>query len=76
MEDYNFDVTLLNPETFTIADLGLSGNANIGATLFGFEVTPAFSPNVAPVPEPVTLSLFGAGFAGIAAMRRRKKKSA
>jgi len=28
------------------------------------------------VPEPITLSLFGAGFAGIAAMRRRKKKSA
>lgn len=30
----------------------------------------------ANVPEPVTVSLFGAGLAGAAAMRRRKKKSA
>jgi hypothetical protein len=29
-----------------------------------------------PVPEPVTLSLFGAGLAGAAAMRRRKAKKA
>ena len=28
------------------------------------------------VPEPFTLSLFGAGFAGAVAMRRRKKKPA
>jgi len=31
---------------------------------------------ITPVPEPLTLSLFGAGLAGAAAMRRRKKKSA
>ena len=31
---------------------------------------------VREVPEPVTLSLFGAGLAGAVAMRRRKKKSA
>lgn len=29
----------------------------------------------APVPEPVTLSLFGAGLAGISAMRRKKQSS-
>ncbi len=29
--------------------------------------------SVTPVPEPLTLSLFGAGFAGAVAMRRRKK---
>jgi hypothetical protein len=29
-----------------------------------------------PVPEPVTLSLFGAGLAGAAALRRRKAKKA
>jgi hypothetical protein len=68
-QDYSFDVTLVSAEQFTISDLGLSGNANIGATLFGFQ---AVDPP-ARVPEPITLSLFGAGLAGAAAMRRRKK---
>jgi hypothetical protein len=31
--------------------------------------------SVASVPEPVTLSLFGAGLAGVAAMRRRRRKA-
>jgi hypothetical protein len=34
------------------------------------------SPTTAPVPEPFTLSLFGAGLAGAAALRRRKKVKA
>ena len=29
-----------------------------------------------PVPEPITLALFGAGLAGAVAMRRRKTKKA
>jgi hypothetical protein len=33
----------------------------------------AFTLNDTPVPEPITLSIFGAGLAGAAAMRRRKK---
>ncbi len=74
--DYNFSVTLLNPEAFTIADVGLSGNANIGATLFGFQVTPLeLDARRDPVPEPLTLSIFGAGLAGAAALRRRRKKA-
>lgn len=68
--NYNFSVTLTQPEAFTITDLGLSGNANIGATLFGFQVA------TDPVPEPVTISLFGAGLAGAVAMRRRKRAAA
>jgi hypothetical protein len=34
------------------------------------------SSSTAPVPEPVTLSLFGAGLVGAAALRRRKKAKA
>jgi hypothetical protein len=71
-QDFFFTVKLLAPEQFTIADMGLSGNPNIGSTLFGFQI----SPHIASVPEPITLSLFGAGLAGAAAMRRRKKKTA
>ena len=75
--DYNFSVTLTQPEAFTIADLDLSGNANIGATLFGFEVTQPLDTDARePVPEPLTLSLFGAGLAGAFALRRRKKAMA
>jgi PEP-CTERM motif len=36
----------------------------------------AFSLSGSAVPEPLTLSLFGAGLAGAAALRRRKKKAA
>jgi hypothetical protein len=38
--------------------------------------TPPASVSATPVPEPVTLSLFGTGLAGAIAMRRRKKKTA
>ena len=36
----------------------------------------AFRLDAVEVPEPLTLSLFGAGFAGAVAVRRRKQKSA
>jgi hypothetical protein len=73
-QDFFFTVTLLSAEQFTIADMGLSNNTDIGATLFGFEIAP--HQQSISTPEPLTLSLFGAGLAGAAAMRRRKKKSA
>jgi hypothetical protein len=38
------------------------------------DITNAQFSAVTDVPEPATLGLFGAGFAGVAAMRRRKAK--
>ncbi|HKD47186.1 MAG TPA: PEP-CTERM sorting domain-containing protein [Rhizomicrobium sp.] len=71
--DYNFTVKLTQPEAFTIADMGLSGNTDIGATLFGIQITDPRRGE--SVPEPLTVSLFGAGLAGAVAMRRRRKKA-
>jgi hypothetical protein len=39
-------------------------------------ITATFTPTVTHVPEPMTLSLFGAGLAGAAAMRLRRRKKA
>jgi hypothetical protein len=60
-------------ELFLINDPGLSGTWGTlnGKTLSNFDL---FGGPAAPVPEPFTLSLFGAGLvAGAAALRRRKK---
>ncbi|MGZ5935581.1 MAG: PEP-CTERM sorting domain-containing protein [Rhizomicrobium sp.] len=43
---------------------------------FGTGGVTAYVQSDRDVPEPLTLSLFGAGLAGAAAMRRRKNKSA
>lgn len=66
-QTFNFDITLNSASAITIADLGHSGNANIGATLFGLTV----ERTQGAVPEPLTLSLMGAGLAGMGAFRRR-----
>lgn len=58
-------VTLSNPGFLTFSENPLNGNGNIGNLLDNVSVS--------AVPEPITLSLFGAGLAGAAAFRRRKK---
>ena len=54
----------------------LTNGSNTGAQAWMTRSEPSLkitSLDIAEVPEPLTLSLFGAGFAGIAAMRRREK---
>jgi hypothetical protein len=64
---YGFQETTADISYFTLTDgyigilSGLNGNVITGTS--------------SSVPEPFTLSLFGAGLAGAAAMRRRKKKA-
>jgi len=54
----------------SLSDIIITDNTANGAELF-FYSDPSF-----PAPEPVTLSLFGAGLVGAAAMRRRKRTAA
>lgn len=70
-QTFDFDITLDAASAITISDLGHSGNANIGATLFGLTVEPSRQD---AVPEPLTLSLMGAGLAGMGAFRRRRAR--
>ncbi len=65
---FDFNITLTGSSAITISDLGDSGNADIGATLFGMTVEPRSG-----VPEPFTLSLLSAGLAGMGAIRRRTR---
>lgn len=70
---------------FDIAYFGISPNpGGVLNTLFGYSYTAgrastlgyfsaATDPGPAAVPEPLTLSLFGAGLAGVAALRRRRQ---
>ncbi|MEO8714272.1 MAG: PEP-CTERM sorting domain-containing protein [Acetobacteraceae bacterium] len=51
----------------TIADLGLSGNPNVGAILFSVTVSTASA-----IPEPVSTALLGVGLLGLGMVRRRR----
>ena len=76
-----------NPE-FNFSNISVSGNfgdsnlgGSSGASLGGSvtKLSASFTSGGSDpvrVPEPVTVSLFGAGLAGVAAIRRRKKKIA
>jgi hypothetical protein len=73
-----------DPAVFTsisgFSDLAGSFTINTGADVVNWyvPVTLSLTSNSAPtgVPEPITLSIFGAGLFGAAAMRRRKAKRA
>jgi hypothetical protein len=66
-EVLTFKIDLTTNTKFTIADLGDSGNPNVGATLFGFDVV--------EVPEPMSMALLGTGLLGASLFGRRRKKS-
>ena len=56
--------------------MGQFDASNFSVTDFNYTWTLTVSDiNGTPVPEPLTLSIFGAGLVGAAAMRRRRKKS-
>ncbi len=77
---YNFNYELTGPTSGT-AFLSLAGNAplymlpdNIPQSGFlTYDCDADLSVTVEPVPEPVTLVLFGTGMAGVALVRRFKK---
>jgi len=53
----------------------MDGSSAAGGNDFGITNLSVVAAST-PVPEPITLSLFGAGLAGAAVMRRRRKKAA
>ena len=71
-DNFNQDATLLLAgDTFQLIirnDINVAGGNDFALDNILLENTPTTN-----VPEPLTLSLFGAGLAGAAALRRRKK---
>jgi hypothetical protein len=54
----------------------IGGNTNCGSVAVPQACPGGGTIDMVTIPEPLTLSLFGAGLAGAAAMRRRKAKKA
>lgn len=68
--------SILNTFTAVLADAAYQGSANSQqcAAFPAWEVCGTNHATFSVIPEPITVSLFGAGLAGVAAFRRRKVK--
>ena len=74
--DVSFEL-MDNSGASTFSDLSTNGNVTgTGGNGIDMLVYAGNIPTRANVPEPITLSVFGVGLAGAAAMRRRKKAKA
>jgi hypothetical protein len=74
--DFIYDLELGQPDplSLTTVDGGNACELTVdGSSIECPPVSVSGEVDPAPVPEPITLSLFGAGLAGAAAMRRRNK---
>jgi len=69
-----FGADLINDVTFAV-DGGFAANGAQDLTLSALDLNGVNLLAPSAVPEPLTLSLFGAGLAGAAAIRRRRKKA-
>jgi hypothetical protein len=67
--DSGYDVNANDTYVFTLEAFNKAG------ALLGTNTINVVAGKGAAVPEPVTLSLFGAGLAGLTVMRRRKKRA-
>lgn len=68
--DFSPSATLTADEAFSLTQIGGPGTAiSVSATFFSPEVLPPPPSS----PEPVTISLFGAGLAALGVVRRRRK---
>ena len=74
-----FDVDdIINSFTAQLADASYQGSANTNQCTIapGWQVCGTNHATLNVIPEPITLSVFGAGLAGAAALRRKKAKKA
>lgn len=67
-----YNLSFLSATAGSFTDLQIAPGGSY-AVLNGISATVNFLPNQVQVPEPLTLSLFGAGLAGAAVLRRRRE---
>jgi hypothetical protein len=74
--DSNAFTNLFGNQTPDVVFSGSATQSAIGACGSDFQVCGSNNASAEVIPEPVTLSIFGAGLVGAAALRRRKAKKA